>query len=106
MVRGGKFEVEITHDALEHIRALARKEQRLVLDTLREKLVTQPAVETRNRKRLHLPAPFGAHWELRFGSQNRLRAFYTIEEGTVVVVAVGVTHRERLLIGRTEVSTS
>jgi mRNA-degrading endonuclease RelE of RelBE toxin-antitoxin system len=105
VVRGGKFEVAITHDALDHIRALARKEQRLVLDTLREKLGTQPAVETRNRKRLHLPAPFGAHWELRFGAQNRLRAFYTIEEGTVVVVAVGVKHRERLLIGRTEVKS-
>jgi mRNA-degrading endonuclease RelE of RelBE toxin-antitoxin system len=102
VARGG-HRIEITRDALEHVRALPRKFQALVLQTLRTHLAREPATETRNRKLLSLPAPFGAHWELRFGPQNRLRAFYTIERATVVVVAVGVKDRERLRIGHEEV---
>jgi hypothetical protein len=107
VVRGAGFEIEVTRDALDHIRILARKDRRLVFETVRSKLAAEPAVETRNRKRLHLPAPFGAHWELRFGPQNRLRAFYTLdlEKRAVVVVAVGVKDRTKLRIGREEVSS-
>jgi len=58
---------------------------------------------TRNRKALTLPAPFGAHWELRFGPQNRFRAFYRLEGAAVVVLAVGRKERGRLWIGGEEV---
>jgi len=97
--------IEITRDALEHLRCLPRKHQGLVLRALRTHLAQDPARETRNRKLLSLPAPFGAHWELRFGPQNRFRAFYTIDGATVVVVAVGVKDRERLRIGHEEVQS-
>lgn len=102
-VRRSRFEVEITHDALEHIRFLPRKHHGLVFRTLRSSLSNEPLHETRNRKPLTLPAPFGAHWELRFGPSNRYRAFYTPDERCIVVVAVGVKERERLLIGGKEV---
>ena len=102
MVRGS-YTIEITRDAVEHVRVLPKRYHSFVLRTLRACLAHEPATETRNRKLLTLPAPFGAHWELRFGSQNRFRAFYTIEGGTVVVVAIGVKDRERLRIGHEEV---
>src|SRR5262249_55002545 len=84
--------------------AAGRKRHRaFVLRALRTALAHEPAKEARNRGLLALPAPFGAHWELRFGPQGRFRAFYTIEGATVVVVAIGVKDRERLRIGHEEV---
>ena len=99
----GSYRIEITRDAVEHVRALPKKYHRLVLRTLRASLAHEPITGTRNRKLLTLPAPFGAHWELRFGPQNRFRAFYTVEGVTVVVVAIGVKDREHLRIGHEEV---
>ena len=99
------YRVEITRDAVEHVRVLPKRHHALVLRTLRTSLAHEPATETRNRKLLTLPAPFGAHWELRFGPQNRFRAFYTIDGATVVVLAVGVKNRERLQIGHVEVQS-
>ncbi len=104
-VARGSYRIEITRDAVEHIRALPKRHHGFVLRALRAGLAHEPAKETRNRKLLTLPAPFGAHWELRFGPQNRFRAFYTIEAATVVVVAVGMKDRERLRIGHEEVGS-
>ncbi len=98
------YTIEITRDAVGHVRALPKKHQAFVLQALRARLAREPEKEARNRKLLTVPAPFGAHWELRFGPQNRFRAFYTIEGATVLVVAVGVKERERLLIGQVEVT--
>ena len=102
-VAGGRFEVEVTFDALEHIRQLPRKHHRLVFQTLRRNLSTEPFKEARHRKPLVLPAPFDAHWELRFGPSNRYRAFYRAQRATILVVALGVKQRERLFIGGQEV---
>ena len=102
-VARGSFTIEITRDAVEHVRVLPKNYHAFVLRALRTSLAREPARETRNRKLLTLPAPFGAHWELRFGPQNRFRAFYTVEGATVVVVAIGVKDRERLRIGHEEV---
>src|SRR2546426_2689707 len=98
-VARGSYRIEITRDAVEHVRVLPKRYHA----SLRTSLAHEPARETRNRKLLTLPAPFGAHWELRFGPQNRFRAFYTIEGATVVVVAIGVKDRECLRIGHEEV---
>ena len=98
-----RFELEITRDALAHVKFLPRKDHGLVLRALRISLSTEPFKETRNRKPLTLPAPFGAHWELRFGPANRYRAFYTLDGETILVLAIGVKERERLLIGGREV---
>lgn len=100
---GGSYRIEITRDAVEHVRLLPKRHHAFVFRALRMALAHEPARVTRNRKLLTLPAPFGAHWELRFGPQNRFRAFYTIEAATVIVVAIGVKDRERLRIGSEEV---
>jgi mRNA-degrading endonuclease RelE of RelBE toxin-antitoxin system len=65
-----------------------------------------PLEVTRNRKPLEQPAPFGATWELRFGSQNRFRVLYEVNtaEQMVLILAVGVKDREKLLIGTEEVN--
>jgi hypothetical protein len=62
------------------------------------------AAETRNRKPLDQPAPFEASWELRCGPDNRFRVFYDVdaESQTVLVLAIGVNERNRLLIGGEE----
>jgi hypothetical protein len=61
-------------------------------------------METRNRKFLKQPAPYGASWELRFGPINRFRAFYEVVQGKreVWILAIGVKEGNRLLIGREE----
>ena len=63
-----------------------------------------PGTPTRNRKGLETPAPFDATWELRFGSDNRFRVLYEIDEvtSTVNVLAIGIKDRNRLLIGGEE----
>ena len=63
-----------------------------------------PGTPTGNRKRLETPAPFDATWELRFGSDNRFRVLYEIDEvtRTVNILAIGVKDRNRLLIGGEE----
>lgn len=60
--------------------------------------------ETRNRKPLDQPAPFGASWELRSGPDNRFRVFYEVDAAAyeVQVLAIGVKERSRLLFGGEE----
>ena len=102
---GSRFEILLTKDAMAHIRSLDRKHHGLVFKVLRQQLSLEPFTEARNRKPLSIPAPFGAHWELRFGPQNRLRAFYVLDgaRGAVVVLAVGEKVRDRLRIGGKEI---
>jgi hypothetical protein len=97
-----RYEVEITGDAVQHLQALDRKYHGFIMRTLRRRLSTEPFTATRNRKPLTLPAPFDAHWELRFGPDNRFRAFYKPADVAVLVVAIGVKRRDRLFIGGQE----
>ena len=71
---------------------------------IHEQLTHTPAEETRNRKPLDQPATFGASWELRCGPANRFRVFYEVDPASqeVLVLAVGVKDRNRLLIGGEE----
>ena len=72
--------------------------------TIEEQLKMAPDTPTPNRKRLETPTPFDATWELRFGSDNRFRVLYEIDEGkrTVNILAIGIKDRNRLLIGGDE----
>jgi len=65
----------------------------------------QPDVETRNRKPLRRPVVFGAKWEIRFGSDNRFRAFYRVDYDNeqVVLLAIGEKIGNGLFIGGEEV---
>ena len=91
------YRIEYSPDAVEHLRALPARQQRLVVDTIDEQLAHRPTVETRKRKpmRPNRLAP----WELRIGE---LRAYYDVEdepERRVLVRAVGIKDRSHLVVG-------
>lgn len=77
---------------------LTARQQGIVMDTVDRQLLSQPTLETRNRKPMR-PNPV-APWELRIGN---LRVYYDVEEEpepTVVILAVGKKERNRVRIGR------
>jgi len=87
-----------------HMKAIESQHHRLIKATIEQQLRTAPETPTRNRKRLETPAPFDATWELRFGSDNRFRVLYEIDEAkrTVNILAIGIKDRNRLFIGGEE----
>lgn len=87
-----------------HLRAIEAKHHSLIASEIEDQLRFQPDVETRNRKPLQRPVAFGAEWELRLGPDNRFRAFYQVKSETrqVLILAIGVKERNRLLIGGEE----
>ena len=108
---GLSYEIVYAPIALEHLRGLDARQRALVVDTVDQQLCHQPAVPTRNRKRLR-PNPV-APWELRIGD---LRVFYAVEAGSrggpgdedaatddrVFILGVGVKRGNRVLIGNEE----
>lgn len=80
------YRIELTKKAMADIAALKVFDRKRVVDGIEAQLVNEPAVETRNRKRLR---PNGlAEWELRIGI---FRVFYDVPgtNDVVKVVAVG-----------------
>ena len=104
MPHSPKFELIFAPEAVDHLDAIERRFHRLIQRTIDEQLTRTPFNETRNRKPIDQPGPFGATWELRFGPKNCFRVFYEIDdtEQTVQVLAIGVKDRNRLLIGGEE----
>jgi len=104
MARLPRFTLIFAPEAIDHMDAIERKYHRLIQRAIDEQLSYTPEKETRNRKPLTPPAPFGATWELRCGPRNRFRVFYEAvsAEQTVRVLAVGVKEGSRLLIGGEE----
>jgi mRNA-degrading endonuclease RelE of RelBE toxin-antitoxin system len=94
------FEIEFAVPAREHIMALSKRAQRMVLDAVEARLRHQADQPARNRKRLH-ENPL-APWELRVGSW---RVFYDVhaEENRVSILAVGRKEHNTLSIGGEEV---
>ena len=99
-----RFELIFAPAVIGHLDFIERKFHRLIQKTLDEQLTHMPERETRKRKPLQQPSPFGATWELRFGPNNRFRVFYEVDkiEQTVLLLAVGVKERNRLVIGGEE----
>jgi mRNA-degrading endonuclease RelE of RelBE toxin-antitoxin system len=94
------FAIEFSPDAREHLRALKKRDQRIVVDAVAEQLAHEPDRPTNHRKPLdHNPI---APWELRVGD---FRVFYDIhhEDEVVAVVAVGQKSHNRLIIGGEEI---
>lgn len=89
------FQIELADEALEDLRFLKKFEQSMVFDAVENQLVFEPAVETRNRKRLRPNRLAG--WELRIG---KLRVFYDVqaEDRVVLVKAVGWKEHDQLLV--------
>ena len=99
-----KFKLQFAPEAAEHVRSVEKKYYHLIQDTLKSQLSYEPNTETRNRKPLVPPAPWGATWELRFGPSNRFRAFYEFDEAEriVWVLAIAVKEGNRLFVGGKE----
>lgn len=104
MAKRAKFAITFAPQVVEHLDAIDTKHHQLLQRAISEQLTHTPLGQTRNRKPLDQPAPFGASWELRCGPQNRFRVFYEVDAATreVQVLAVGVKERSRLLIGGEE----
>jgi hypothetical protein len=104
MARQPRFQVVFSPDVLDHLDAIDRKHRGALRKVIDEQLSRAPATETRNRKPLRRPAPFGASWELRCGPQNCFRVFYPmdLEERLVGVVAIGVKAGSKLFFGGEE----
>src|SRR5438874_3407124 len=98
------FALSFAPEAIEHLDLIDSKYHGLLRRAINEQLTYTPTAETRNRKPLDQPAPFGASWELRCGPDNRFRIFYDVDpvSCTVEVLAVGVKGHNRLLIGGEE----
>jgi len=92
-----KFNIEYSPDTEEHLRALTKHQQVIVLDTVEKQLQDQPTIETKNRKPMR-PNPI-APWELRIGN---LRVYYDVDEGKHIVNirAVGIKERNSVKIGK------
>jgi mRNA-degrading endonuclease RelE of RelBE toxin-antitoxin system len=88
-----------------HLKSIDSKYDSLIREKIEDQLQFEPNVETKNRKPLRQPAPFGAEWEIRFGPNNRFRVLYDIDEDKreVQILAIGEKDGNRLLVGGEEV---
>jgi len=94
------YRIEYSPHTISHLQALTARQRSLVLDAVEEQLSHQPTVETRNRKPMR-PNPL-APWELRV---EECRVYYDVGEApeqVVMVLAVGVKDRARIIIGGEE----
>ena len=105
MAPSKRFEIIYPPIIEQHLEAIEPKFYSLIRESLETWLQHQPDVETRNRKPLRRVVVFGAKWELRFGANNRFRAFYRIdyENMQVILLAIGQKEENRLFIGGEEV---
>ncbi len=95
------YRIDYSPETDQHLRVLTARQRSTVFDAVDEQLEHQPTVETRNRKPMR-PNP-SAPWELRIGE---LRVYYDVEEEpeqVVVIVAIGVKDRNRVIIGDEEI---
>jgi hypothetical protein len=98
------FEVLYARGVEQHLDSIPHKYWPLIRRTIEQQLCHQPGLETRNRKPLTRP-PSEGRWELRFGPANCFRVFYRVSatDRRVWVLAIGIKHRDRLLIGGKEI---
>jgi mRNA-degrading endonuclease RelE of RelBE toxin-antitoxin system len=94
------YQVRITPEALDDLGRLRKRESKRILDEVERQVTVQPAIETRNRKRLR-PNQV-AEWELRI---DGFQVFYDVDEPTksTKIVAVGYKRGSRLYIHGEEI---
>jgi len=99
--KGRRYRIGYAHSIRRHLDALTARDRATVIDAMEERLSFQPAVETRNRKRME-PNSLKAGFELRVGA---LRVYYDVEEEerVVSVLAVAWKGRDRIFIGGEEI---
>jgi len=89
----------------QHLKTIESKYWSLIRDSLNAQLRFEPDSETHNRKPLKKPVVYGAKWEIRFGPNNRFRAFYRIDydDQQFIILAIGEKIGNRLGIGGEEI---
>jgi mRNA-degrading endonuclease RelE of RelBE toxin-antitoxin system len=107
MSRGRGYALIFAPEVVAHLDVIERKFHSQIRKQIQLRLSSEPEKETRNRKPLEVPAPYGAQWELRFGTRNRFRVFYEVqrEARIVAILAIGVKDRNVLRIGQEEFRT-
>ncbi|HKI35676.1 MAG TPA: hypothetical protein VKA46_27725 [Gemmataceae bacterium] len=93
--------IEYCEEARRHLRGLTAAQRSLVVQSIDEQLVHQPAVPARNRK--EMLANCLARWELRV---RNLRVFYNVfeePEPAVAIRAIGIKVGNKVLIEGEEV---
>jgi mRNA-degrading endonuclease RelE of RelBE toxin-antitoxin system len=96
--------IELTREARRHFAQLDARRRATLRDTLLRQLVDEPTVETKRRKRLR-PNSL-ATWRLRIGE---IRVYYDVlgdEPPVVVIKAIGIKVRNRVVIGGEEIDLS
>jgi len=96
--------IEFTQAAVRHFAKLDARQRARVRDAIVRQLVYEPGVETRRRKRLR-PNTL-ATWRLRVGE---LRVYYDVTDDVppvVVIKAIGIKERSRVVIGGEEIDLS
>ena|SRR5437868_6299269 len=104
MAKRPKFTLAFAPEAIDHVDGIEPKYHGLLRQAITGQPTHTPTQETRNRKPVDQPAPFGATWELRCGPGNRFRVFYDVDPTSqaVWVLAVGVKDRNQLRFGGEE----
>jgi mRNA-degrading endonuclease RelE of RelBE toxin-antitoxin system len=92
------YRIEFSPEAVDHLDGLTARQRSTVLDGIERQLLHEPRVETRQRKPLR-PNPV-AEYRLRVGN---LRVYYDVRDTIVVIKAVGVKLRNRVLVGGKEI---
>jgi mRNA-degrading endonuclease RelE of RelBE toxin-antitoxin system len=102
-MRAVGYRIKFAAQADEQIGDLTAHRRARLLEVIEKQLLHRPTVETRKRKpmqagRRHFVAP----WELRI---DDMRVYYDVEETPepiVVVTAIGIKVRDRVMIGGKE----
>ncbi len=92
------FTIIYSPEAVDHLQALPKATQVLVVDQVDEQLTHEPTLPTLKRKLLR-PNPI-APWELRLGD---VRVFYHVRaepDRVVEIAAVGIKQHNELWIGK------
>ncbi|HEX7377468.1 MAG TPA: hypothetical protein VF278_10165 [Pirellulales bacterium] len=105
MARKQPYDILYDEATAKHLLAIEPRYHSLIRERIEEQLRFDPSRTTRNRKPLRQPVPFEATWEIRFGSGNRFRVLYGIDEERrqLQIQAIGVKEGNRLLIAGEEV---
>jgi mRNA-degrading endonuclease RelE of RelBE toxin-antitoxin system len=92
-------EIEWGQSAKNHLRRLSANHRRMVEDAVRRHLINDAERDAGARKRTR-PNDLGS-WRLRV---DPLRVYYDIEGDAVLITAVGIKNRSRLLVDGREVT--
>ena len=101
MVKRSAYRIDYDPETVAHFAAIDLRDHRMIRREIEERAGHEPTVETRNRKPLVRPSALSPAWEIRCGPSNEYRIFYRVyeEDRAVLVTAVGVKVRNRLIIG-------